>query len=298
MQILIIGATGYLGGGIAARLAHGGHEVTALVRAETKKDQLAGLGIKAASGQLADPASLREACTTADAIINAADSDHEVGVAAILDAIAGTGKAFIQTSGISVTADRAAGVASDVVRDEYTDFTPLPERSHRHELDQRVRNASGCRAMVICCPLVYGAPQWPDRESVQLPNLVADAKREGIARYIGDGAARWSHAHISDVAEAYALALERGIAGALYYPENGETSWLEIAEHIAAELGSPRRSISLSEAEVAWGARALWTYGSNARTRGVRLRKELGWQPKIDGLRDDIKRLVATSCDE
>ena len=93
------------------------------------------------------------------------------------------------------------------------------------------------------------------------------------------------------------LALAKGQPGALYYPENGEQSWGELAAQIGSVLGLPAASFTLDEAIAAWGPRALWTYCSNARTRGVRIRTDLGWTPRIDDVEGDIRRLAASSTD-
>ena len=293
MRILVIGATGYLGGAVALRQVRDGHAVTALVRDIAKAEPLARAGLAIRPGSLDDTAELTRAVGEADAVINAADSDHAAGVNAILDAVAGTAKTFIHTSGISVTGDRAAGADGGTIRDEDTVFEPIPERAARHAIDTQVRSAGrGCRAMVVCCPLVYGPPAWPGRESVQLPHLVGDARTHGVARYIGAGEARWSHCHIDDIAEAYASALAKGQAGGLYYPENGEQSWGELAARIGRVLDVPAATWTLDEAIAAWGSRALWTYSSNARTRGVRIRRDLGWTPHFDDIDGDIRRLA------
>ena len=46
--------------------------------------------------------------------------------------------------------------------------------------------------------------------------LIAEARRAGAVAYLGEGRTRWSAAHVSDVAELYVLALERGEPGARY----------------------------------------------------------------------------------
>jgi nucleoside-diphosphate-sugar epimerase len=295
MRILLIGASGFIGGAVALRLVREGHAVHALVRDPAKSGWLHEAGLSICPGSLDDAASLARAVAACDAVINAADSDHAAGVQAILRAIEDTGRAFIHTSGISVCADRAAGAAGGAVIDETTAFKPIPERAARRAIDLAVTGAaaSGSRTMVICCPLTYGAPAWPGRESVQLPHLLADARKRGIARYVGAGLARWSHAHIDDIAEAYAAALVKGQAGALYYPENGEIAWCELAALIGSVLGVPAGTWSLEDAINAWGPRALWTYCSNARTRGQRIRADLGWSPRIDGVEADVRRLAA-----
>lgn len=295
MRVLVIGASGFIGGAVSLALVRAGHTVEALVRNPAGTEALEKAGLTVRPGALDDAPSLMRAIGPADAVINAADSDHAAGVQAILGAIEGTAKLFIHTSGISVTADRAAGAAGGAVLDETSAFEPLPERAARRAIDLAVRDAArrGCRTVVICCPLIYGPPAWPGRESVQVPHLVKDARAHGVARYVGAGLARWSHCHIEDIVAAYVGALARAQPGALYYPENGEISWGELATIIGRTLGVPTASFSLDEAVGAWGPRALWTYCSNARTRGVRIRADLGWTPQIDGLEADIRRLAA-----
>jgi nucleoside-diphosphate-sugar epimerase len=293
MRVLVIGASGFIGGAVSLALLRAGHAVEALVRRSASVEALERAGLAARPGALDDAASLVRAIAPVDAVVNAADSDHAAGIRTILGAIEGTAKAFIHTSGISVTADRAAGAAGGAILDEASAFEPIPERAARRAIDIAVQDAGrrGSRAVVICCPLIYGPTAWPGRESVQLPHLVRDARERGVARHVGAGLARWSCCHIDDIAAAYVAAVAKPVPGALYYPENGEMSWGELAAMIGGVLGVPTASFSLDEAVRAWGARALWTYASNARTRGVRIRAELGWAPRIDALEADIRRL-------
>ena len=296
MRVLVIGASGFIGGAVALRLKREGLTVCALIRDPAKSGRLEEAGLSVRTGSLDDAPSLARAIAAVGAVINAADSDHATGVQAILRAIEGTGKTFIHTSGISVCADWAAGADGGAIIDETTAFTPISQRAARHAIDLEVRSAAagGSRTMVICCPLTYGAPAWPGRESVQLPHLVRDARERGVARYVGAGLARWSHAHVDDIAEAYVAALAKGQGGALYNPENGELAWGELAALIGHVLGVPAGAWSLDEAIKAWGPRALWTYSSNARTRGRRIRADLGWVPRIAGVEADICRLAAS----
>jgi nucleoside-diphosphate-sugar epimerase len=295
MRILVIGASGFIGGAVSLALLRAGHAVDVLVRNAAGAAAIEKAGLAGRPGALDDAPSLVRAIAPVDAVINAADSDHAAGIQTVLGAIEGTAKIFVHTSGISVTADRAAGAAGGVILDETSAFEPMPERAARRAIDVAVQDAGrrGSRTVVICCPLIYGAPAWPGRESVQVPHLVRDARGHGVARYVGAGEARWSRCHIDDIAAAYVAALARPVPGALYYPESGEASWGELAAAIGRVLGVPTASFSLDEATAAWGPRALWTYASNARTRGVRIRAELGWAPKSDALEADIRRLAA-----
>ena len=59
MQVLVTGATGFIGGYVSAALIDAGHEVTALVRASSSRDALAARGVRFAVGDVLDAATLR-----------------------------------------------------------------------------------------------------------------------------------------------------------------------------------------------------------------------------------------------
>ncbi len=109
MKVFLTGASGYIGGSLAKRLIENGHSVLGLVRSKEKADQLQRLGIDPVLGSLDDSNIVTEAARAADAVINAASSDHRPVVETVLKALAGTGKPFIQTSGSSIVCDDARG---------------------------------------------------------------------------------------------------------------------------------------------------------------------------------------------
>ena len=51
---------------------------------------------------------------------------------------------------------------------------------------------------------------------------VAHARKAGAVQVVGNGINHWSNVHIDDVADIYALAVEKAPAGAYYFAENGE----------------------------------------------------------------------------
>lgn len=68
-MILLVGATGDLGGRIARQLCSGGHEVRCLVRPNTNDSPLRALGAEIARGDLTEPASLGPACQGVETVI-------------------------------------------------------------------------------------------------------------------------------------------------------------------------------------------------------------------------------------
>ena len=72
MKIFMTGATGFIGGRVAKKLAAAGHEVTALVRNPQKAAELQGLGIHLVKGDIREKESMREAMQGADQVYHIA----------------------------------------------------------------------------------------------------------------------------------------------------------------------------------------------------------------------------------
>jgi nucleoside-diphosphate-sugar epimerase len=145
---------------------------------------------------------------------------------------------------------------------------------------------------VLCPCLIYGEGRGANPDSIQVPNLIRQAVKSGIPRFIGAGANVWSTVHVEDVAGAYLLALERAPAGAFYFIENGETSLKSIVESIARLLGGKApQSWDIDAAIAEWGPQSAWfSLGGNSRVNADKARRELGWKPKGASLFDEIER--------
>jgi nucleoside-diphosphate-sugar epimerase len=281
MQIFLTGANGYIGGAVATTLITGGHKVRGLVRDRSKADAVTAHGVEAVIGTLDDSALLQAEARAADAVVNAASSDHRGAVDALLAGLSGSGKPFIHSSGSSIIADQAMGEPSDKIYDETTPIEPEPDKAARVAIDRLVRDASGIRSIVLCNTMIYGHAMGPPAESVQIPALVRQAKASGIARYIGRGQNRWSNVHIADVAALYPLAIAKAPAGSFMYVESGEESLGEIVKAIAAKLRlGAAQSWSAADAIAFWRrTMAVYTLGSNSRVRG-KAAAALGWSPR------------------
>src|SRR5687768_13144738 len=72
MRIFLTGATGYIGAAVLDALVRGGHDVTALVRDNTKAARAAARGGHPIVGNLADPESFRVAAEAHDGYIHTA----------------------------------------------------------------------------------------------------------------------------------------------------------------------------------------------------------------------------------
>ena len=293
MKIFITGATGYIGGSIAHRLIAEGHQVTGLVRSDTRAEQAQSRGIVPVLGTLDDGEVLSGAARATDAVIDAASADHPACANTFLAALEGSGKVYLRTSGTSIVSTPSGGELVDDIFDEDTPFTPVPMRAPRVALDAKVRGAGGLRTAVIAPCLIYGRGHGFNPDSIQVPWLIALARKRGVPKHIGSGANVWSNVHIDDLVTLYLLALDKAPAGAIYYAENGENSMQEVCAAIGRMLGQDgeTESMNLEEAGAEWGeGPANYTMGSNSRVRGRRARKDLGWAPSGPSLMEEIER--------
>jgi len=280
VKIFVTGANGYIGGSVASALIADGHKVRGLVRSKERADAVAAHGVDPVIGSLDDADLLQAEARAADAVVNAASSDHRGAVVALISGLSGSGKPLIHSSGRSIVADLAMGEPSDRIFDEMTPIVPLTERAARIAIDQLVLTAPGIQSVVLCNSMIYGSALGSLAQSVQIPALVRQAKVSGVARYIGRGLNRWSNVHIADVAALYVLAIARAPAGSFMYVESGEEALGEIVRAIAAQLGlGSAKSISAEEAIAFWGRNlAVFSLGSNSRVRG-NAAVNLGWLP-------------------
>lgn len=298
MNVFITGAAGYIGGSVAARLLTEGYTVRGLVRTQEQAERVKQLGIDPVIGTLEDKDILTREAKQADAVINAASSDHLASVETMLNALEGSGKAFVHTSGSSVIGDDARGEwKSDKVFAEDTPTTIVPEKAARAALDKLIIDAAqrGVRSVILCNTMIYGTGLGASPNSVQIPPLVAQAQKSGIARYVGLGVNVWSNVHIADVVELYLLALKNAPAGSFYFVENGEASYADIVASIAKrlKLGAPQ-SWPVDEAIKEWGfGHAVYSFGSNSRVTAAKARKELGWKPTQPSVFDWISNDMA-----
>jgi nucleoside-diphosphate-sugar epimerase len=280
MRIFLTGANGFIGGAVASVLIRRGHAVRGLVRSKAKAEAVAAYGMEPVLGSLDDAAVLQAEARAADAVVNAASSDHRGAVEALLAGLSGSGKGFIHSSGSSIVADLAMGEPSNRIFDETTPIEPLADKAARVTIDRSVLEAPGVRSVVLCNTMIYGKALGPPAQSVQIPALVRQAKASGVARYIGRGLNRWSNVHIADVAALYALAVTKAPGRTFMYVKSGEEALGEIVKAIAARLGlGAAQSWSAEQAIAAWGRNmAVFSLGSNSRVRG-KTAATLGWSP-------------------
>lgn len=293
MNVFITGAGGFIGGSLAAGFVHAGHRVRGLVRRAEQCEALQALGIEPVVGSLDDRELLLAEARNADAVVNAASSDHRAAVEVLIDGLAGSGKALLHTSGSSIVGDASGGRPGDAVYTEDTLPEPTADKAARVAIDRVITDAAkrDVRSVVLCNTLIYGHGAVPGSASVQLPRLVAQARESGVVRHVGTGGNIWSNVHIDDVVALYLLALDKAPAGSFYFVSSGEASFREMSTAIADAmgLGAPQ-DWPLDDAIAQWGYEmASYGLGSNSRVRSDKARRELGWKPVRTSVTDWIR---------
>src|SRR5512146_3121339 len=127
-RIFVTGATGYLGGAVAARLARKGHEVFGLTRDREHAKALVAVGVKPVIGDLSGADDWRGVLQNCDAAVHAAfdaengaaDVDHAALEALRHAALDGRVRRVLYTSGLWVLGHGVDGHA-----DESTPLAPL-----------------------------------------------------------------------------------------------------------------------------------------------------------------------------
>jgi nucleoside-diphosphate-sugar epimerase len=291
MRVLVIGATGYLGGAVTAALLGSGHDVTALLL-PSQDPAVLPPGAASVVGDLTAPPTLRAAVTDGvDAVVNLAtpSGDPTVDAAAteaLLAGLRGSGRAYLYTSGIWVL-----GATGPEPADELSPVRPIPLVGYRPSIEQQVLAAAadGVRALVVRPAIAYG------RGGGIPALLVAQAVAHGAGVFVGSGSTTWPMVHVDDLADLFVAAVERGSAGATLHAVAHDAvpvRALAAAAAQAAGLPGAARSWPLAEARRELGEAFADALALSQVATGARARRVLGWEPSRP---DPVTDLVAGS---
>lgn len=285
MIVFVTGATGYIGTAVVQALRAAGHEVRGLARTWKATGKLEDTGAEVVRGALEDLAVLSRAARAADAVIHLGATGKadqaEVDTAAVgamLNAVEGTGKPFIYTSGVWVL-----GHTGDRVADEDAPLDPSPLVAWRAEVEGTMRDAAawGVRSVVLRPAVVYG------RGGGTPGTFVSAARKKGIVRYVGEGTQRWPFVHVDDLADLYVLALDAPAGTVLNAAAGPSLAVREVAEAAAQANGATAEAWPLDEAREKLGtyadALALDQQVSAERARG------LGWKPSRPSVLEELR---------
>lgn len=292
MRVFITGAAGHVGSAVVPELLQHGHSVAGLARSDTSAARLTEWGADVVRGDLADLDGLRSAAESADGVIHlafphdameagdltgAAETDL-AAVRTIGEALAGTDKPFVGTSGTGLLGH--AGLGRSGTEDDTL------SGGYRIDAENFVIDLAGkgVRSSVVRLPIVHGRLD----HTGFVPGLITFARRNGFSAYVGDGTNRWPSVHTLDAARLYRLALESAPAGTRLHAVAEEGVELRrIAEAIGRGVDVPTRSITPEQALEYLGYLAAFAALDHPAS-ATRTSELLRWQPTRPGLLDDL----------
>jgi len=305
--ILLTGATGFIGGRLAAALARRGNRLRCLVRSASKGEQLRGLGAELIEGDVADQTVLATAMPGAHAAFHLA-AIYDLGIVDATEMqrvnVGGT-RAFLDAARtaqtprvIYVSTTAALGPANGDQPDDDADWNgPYPSVYHRTkaEAHRLARHAqiNGLPLLVVCPAFVYG----PD-DTGPGGRFLRDVVRGRMPGLLAEPG-WYSYVHVDDVVAGLIAALDRGSTGATYVLSGEHTSVNDFAARAARIAGvrPPRLRLpnALASATGAFldliarptGLRFPITRETVAASDGLRwlhshdrATRELGWSPR------------------
>jgi nucleoside-diphosphate-sugar epimerase len=293
MHVFITGGSGLTGPAVVTELIAAGHTVTGLARSDDAAARLQALGAQPLPGSLEDPSRLREGARAADGVIHMAfggsfaDPEDLVrrdvtAIEALGQALAGSGKPFVVTSGTFVmTAGRVS------TETEAPDPESLAHFRVPGEQACLAFAARGVRSSVVrLAPTVHGPGDFGF-----IPMLIAAARRNGVSAYTDDGANRWPAIHRLDAASLFRLALEQAPAGtALHGAGESAVTFETIAHLIGRILQIPTVSLTPEQtAEHVGDPFLARCFATDAPASSARTRALLGWAPVHPALLEDME---------
>jgi nucleoside-diphosphate-sugar epimerase len=208
-----------------------------------------------------------------------ADLDSAV-VDAAIEAFAGTGKPYIQISGLWIYGDNAS----------ITEESPINAPAMvawKEPIERRVLEARDMRGVVIVSSVAYGDGGGG------IPGLLLASPRDedGNLIMLGTGQQHWSTVHVADLAAFFRHVLEDDSARGRYVIGNGlNPTAAELTEAAAVAAGAPGAAPgSDDEARERLGDYFAELLLLDQGTSAAKARDQLGWSPTHPGLSDEFR---------
>jgi len=261
MRVFMTGATGYIGGAVAAELRHHGHEVTALVRPESEARHLRDLGVVIVAGDVDSLPSLGDALNGYDTYVNTAFApQHDRQT---IDTLASRGGQFLYTAGVWAFGDTTTA-------DETTPPDPLKISAWRVEHEKLVLQSPSNAVIRPGC--VYGGKQ-----SLCKDWFAAVDQRQPI-ELAGDGSNRWSMINLHDLANCYVAIVEQRAAGLFHATDDTHETLAVCARALAADVEI--RTTTPEQVREKFGDAFAEALLVDQQVSSRITRERLGWTPK------------------
>jgi nucleoside-diphosphate-sugar epimerase len=256
VRIFVTGGTGYIGAALCRRLATDGHDIRALVRPASRRQELEALGATCFEGDITDRVSMREGMSGCDWVVHAA---AELDFGAPAERIEGAnvgGSENVASLAWKLGVGRVLAVSSIAAfggsapdgapsTEESPPMLPMPSaysRTKRAGEDAFIRwQEKGLRLNVVYPSLVYGPPSKKGGVNSLLRGLLAGR----LPALVGaNRLATW--VYLDDLIDGLARVIERSDPGARYLMTGEAATTAEVVGKVC-QLGGvapPRLRLS------------------------------------------------------
>ena len=298
MRVLVTGAFGFVGGAVGRRLAAGGHEVVALTSRPLESAGRPWFAAEVRRADVRDGVAVAAAVGGTDAVCHLAGigrvresferpaeylAVNSGGTAALLDAARAAGASrFVLASSVTVY-----GAPERQPIGEDTPLTPAsPYGESKAKAERAVTEAASEGWLGATCLRIFNAAGADsgvtdqDASRIIPRTLAVAAGNSPFLAVNGDGSAVRDYVHVTDVADAFARALDACQPGACAVYNLGATS-ASVADIIAVTAGVTGRPVEVRRNPPAREPSVLVADCS-------RIRADLGWVPSRSSLRQII----------
>lgn len=291
MRILVTGASGHVGGAVAAHLAAAGHEVVGLSR---RPAAVPGLAEHVAADIASDDFDRATAALArCDAVVHAAAAlEKDLAAPAVAatncagtQRVLGLARAWRAESVVYVSGIPVIGVPRELPITE--DHPTAPATAYHAsklfgEHLMAVATADGLPAVSLRLPSPVG-PGMPANRIVSV--FVRQAAAGEPLRVAGAGTRRQNYVDVRDVARAVELAVEARAEGLFNVAGSGTVSNRELAELCVRTLGSESAIESSGQDDPEEGM--VWDVSI------AKAAEQLGWEPRHD-LEESVRAVLAS----
>jgi nucleoside-diphosphate-sugar epimerase len=281
VRVFVLGGTGSIGAAVVSELVRRGHGVCALARSDGAAAKLRLAGAAPVAGDIASPERWAGRVPEVGAVIHAAcDFGTDMGAIdrrlldMLLPHLAAQPKKprFITTGGCWLFGATGEGIAT-----EETPFRPLPAFAWMVPQLRQILETPEIDGIVIHPAMVY------EPDGGVFSRFVRDAVERDAIRVVESEAVRWPLVHREDLANLYALALEKAPARSSYIGAAIEGLAVgRIAHALAKRFGTRHEMPHIISTDAIAAELGAWArgYALDQRLSGAKARRDLGWRPK------------------
>lgn len=287
MNVVLTGATGYIGSAVLARLLDAGHEVTAIVRSESSFAAASRAGASAIVLDVTDTAAFAAILRDADAAIHTASPGDASSAAfddavidAVISAFAGSSKPYLHTGGVW-----SWGSTANVTEAGPIDAPAIV--AWRSAGQARVLEAD-IAANIVSPAVVYG-------NGAGIPAIISASEKnaDGSVDLIGSGDQHWTTVHVDDLADLYVRVLESGRSKETYLAASGANP--TVREITAAAFG-PEVALTpqtVDAANARFGEAFAEALLLDQQATGAKAKADLAWVPTRPTLVEELAGVLA-----